>query len=901
MTFVAVFMLLSMIGLPSSVFAQSYNSIMLQNMLSNAEDQLLTMLAVVNQKPQSYTEETCITSVSESIFGSNLNNPYDSVNQKQLIDYVRCSIVTARRNDEVIIDMIDDFNDDINDLESDINNIDQINNISDIGDVSFSSLSNGELLQFNGSDWTNVSTSSLGIGGGGSYTAGTGLSLTGSEFSVASNVLLDSDSTDDLSEGSTNLYSQWGENGTSIFYNGGNVGIGTSTPAAALHIVGGIIGNSDGSSSDDFVFGSPTTNYTGSTAQASRMFFDTDLSAFRAGYATNTDWNTTNTGTYSAAFGQGTVASATSSSAFGIGTTASGIFSFAAGLDSAATQAGSVAFGNGTQVTGAWSFGSGTGINVSGGQAVAFGSGATASGFGSTALGVGVTASEFASVALGSGSAASGNTSVAFGDTSTASGFASTAFGSNSTASGGQSIAGGSGASAEAFAAVAFGSNTTASGEQSAAFGSGASAENFADTAFGTDTTANSGGGGGATAMGSQTTASAFASTAFGSSATASGSFSTAFGAGTQATSSGATAFGQGSIAGGESSTAFGNGTQASAVGATAFGSNTKASGQFSRASGIFTTASGDISNAFGQGIEAAGTYAFAVALDGGQTGVSFGTSTAAFMGGDVGVGTATPQRTLHVLTSADEAPVRFEDSNGYCEIDPTSATWNCTSDERLKKNISSLDNEDILNRLSQLRPVNFVWRSDSSEAEQTGLIAQEVEDVFPSLVKTDEKSGYKSVSYGGFIPRILSGLQGLSDRVSSLFDGSGRIDVRETRTDKLCVGDTCVTESEFKQLLDEESADESDTSGLQSLERRGGNTDSGEAEEEDDTSSSTTTATTTDETSDESEIDTSSSTPDTDDKDEGNVATTTDSSDTSGNTAASSTTKTASSSDSVN
>lgn len=166
---------------------------------------------------------------------------------------------------------------------------------------------------------------------------------------------------------------------------------------------------------------------------------------------------------------------------------------------------------------------------------------------------------------------------------------------------------------------------------------------------------------------------------------------------------------------------------------------------------------------------------------------------------GNVGIGTTTAQRRLHVVTSADDAPVRFEDASGYCEINPTSTTWSCTSDERLKDNIQKLSAPTTLAGMLELRPVEFTWRSDSSDTVRTGLIAQEVERIFPELVNTDER-GYKSVSYGGFTVYLISAFQELATKIESIaaWFGEGRFNV----SGDVCVDEVCVTKDEFKSLL---------------------------------------------------------------------------------------------------
>jgi hypothetical protein len=175
-------------------------------------------------------------------------------------------------------------------------------------------------------------------------------------------------------------------------------------------------------------------------------------------------------------------------------------------------------------------------------------------------------------------------------------------------------------------------------------------------------------------------------------------------------------------------------------------------------------------------------------------------------------------------VRTSDGAPVRIQDSNGYCEINPTSTTWTCTSDARLKKDIVALSATSSLDMIAQLRPVSFKWQKQTSSENRYGLVAQEVETIFPELVTTDS-NGFKSVSYGSFTPFMLSAIQELNIKVEALsivpedsmlenvsawatqklgavtgyFKNifAGRVTTKE-----LCLEDVCVTKDQLKTLL---------------------------------------------------------------------------------------------------
>ena len=69
-------------------------------------------------------------------------------------------------------------------------------------------------------------------------------------------------------------------------------------------------------------------------------------------------------------------------------------------------------------------------------------------------------------------------------------------------------------------------------------------------------------------------------------------------------------------------------------------------------------------------------------------------------------------------------------------------------------------------------RGVTWEWREDAPEdaKEQPGIgvIAQEVEKVFPELVTTDEQ-GRKKVEYEGLIAPLIEAIKEIDDRVRTL------------------------------------------------------------------------------------------------------------------------------------
>jgi hypothetical protein len=86
------------------------------------------------------------------------------------------------------------------------------------------------------------------------------------------------------------------------------------------------------------------------------------------------------------------------------------------------------------------------------------------------------------------------------------------------------------------------------------------------------------------------------------------------------------------------------------------------------------------------------------------------------------------------------------------------SGTLTQSSDIRLKRDIQPIEN--ALDSVTQLNGVTYYWKNpDKEQNKQIGLIAQNVEKVFPEAVKTDAQ-GFKSVAYQNLVAPIINALK---------------------------------------------------------------------------------------------------------------------------------------------
>jgi hypothetical protein len=160
-----------------------------------------------------------------------------------------------------------------------------------------------------------------------------------------------------------------------------NVGIGTSTPQARLHVANSsvlfsAIGDTD-----------PTPGNPPIQGAGRRMMWYADKAAFRSGYVNGNYWDKINIGSYSFATGYNTTAEGYGATAMGNGTTASGIISTAMGRNTTAFGEYSTAMGYLTTASGFVSTAMGDNTEAFGDFSTAMGHFTTASGNYSTAMG----------------------------------------------------------------------------------------------------------------------------------------------------------------------------------------------------------------------------------------------------------------------------------------------------------------------------------------------------------------------------------------------------------------------------------------------------------------------------------------------------------------------------------
>ena len=265
--------------------------------------------------------------------------------------------------------------------------------------------------------------------------------------------------------------------------------------------------------------------------------------------------------------------------------------------------------------------------------------------------------------------------------------------------------------------------------------------------------------------MGYATTASGSTSTAMGVNTTASGDGSTSLGNQTIASANNSSAMGASTTASGEVSTAMGYATTANGSSSTSMGLSTTANGEVSIAMGLGTTANGNVSVSMGRNTTASdygslviGQYNYSgSAITTSST--AFNTSNTAFVIGNGTLGSLSDA--FKVMFNGDASVSNNLTVMGDLEVQ---------SDARLKSNIVSLG--PTLNKLLQIDGKSYEMKGK----KKIGVLAQEIQKLFPELVGADDKNRL-TVNYQGLVPVLINALKEQQNEIVKLKEQEKRIE----------------------------------------------------------------------------------------------------------------------------
>ncbi|MGL5767283.1 MAG: tail fiber domain-containing protein [Sarcina sp.] len=159
-------------------------------------------------------------------------------------------------------------------------------------------------------------------------------------------------------------------------------------------------------------------------------------------------------------------------------------------------------------------------------------------------------------------------------------------------------------------------------------------------------------------------------------------------------------------------------------------------------------------------------------------------TVTGAFSAGSISCSGRVTTQSISIAGSNFDPNSKFNTAGGTITGSVTVHGWvhsnndvTAFSDKRLKNNIKALTEDEIISNMNKINI--YKYNLLDSETEDYGVIAQELEEIFPTLVVENteedpeviESLGFnpKRVRYSQFIPLLISYTQSLEKRISEL------------------------------------------------------------------------------------------------------------------------------------
>ena len=143
------------------------------------------------------------------------------------------------------------------------------------------------------------------------------------------------------------------------------------------------------------------------------------------------------------------------------------------------------------------------------------------------------------------------------------------------------------------------------------------------------------------------------------------------------------------------------------------------------------------------------------------------------------GSGSGLPHYWLVIETTTREDGIRLVAPNGTIALDAgnngtidltgyitaSNPPWNPSSDVRLKKNI--VDADEQTGNLKKLKVRTFDWKNEDGHVP-AGLVAQELQEVYPELVK-EVPDGSLTIDYINMVPYLIKAMQEQEERITKL------------------------------------------------------------------------------------------------------------------------------------
>jgi hypothetical protein len=249
-------------------------------------------------------------------------------------------------------------------------------------------------------------------------------------------------------------------------------------------------------------------------------------------------------------------------------------------------------------------------------------------------------------------------------------------------------------------------------------------------------------------------------------SASAIGYYTIASGDGTLAT-------GRDSKAIGDWSTAMGYRSEANGNNSIAMGNRSKANGYTSLAMGYEAIANGEYSTAMGQWSEAIGSHSTAMGKSSKANDYSSLVIGYYNLSGSTDTGSATQANTANTAfvigngTFSSRSDAFKVMANGDTTVSNDLTVGGdivVSSDARLKANIVSLGS--TLAKLLLIDGKSYTMKKNGKQ--KIGVLAQDIQKVFPELVTTDDKD-MLAVNYQGLVPVLINALKEQDDKISRL------------------------------------------------------------------------------------------------------------------------------------